>query len=347
MGMISALRQPPGDDTQGEELGQIVGECGGHVRLHGCNIEQQKEDRNDDAKHTEGITAKPIKEGVQETDAIDKAKAVATPQRAQWTAKDLHEAQRPAAALGDVFLQSFRCQAERKLLIEIDGAITDLLHLQRNEIVLGDGFGGKATDALQYLEAEHRRCAAAEGCSPRVLRGHHHVKEIALFVRPHVCGREVDLHRVGVGEVLRRLHDANVAVAHEGERAAQKLRGWNEIRVQNTYECGRFGQCRHVPETIVDVSGLGVGVVRPGQVARPQPHRHRREPRPPSIIENPDPKTPVVHGHGTDDGALEDRLLLVVRANKYVNEWRWIVGIKPRQVAIGNGGSIAHTRQAN
>ena len=100
-----------------------------------------------------------------------RARRPMTPAFPQRTARcgsraDLHEAEAPAAALDDVFLQSLRREAKRQPLVEIDRAIADLAQSQRQQIVLGHRVGRESADPHQRREADDRRCAAAECCIP-------------------------------------------------------------------------------------------------------------------------------------------------------------------------------------
>ena len=263
--------------------------------------------------------------------------AVVPAQGPETAAADLGKAQRPAASLRDVFLQPFGREAERQPLVEIDGAEARRLHLQRDQIVLGHGVGGKAADPLQRGEANDRGRAAAEGGAPRILRGHHHVEEIALLVGPDARHRQIGLQRVGIDEVLRRLHDADVVLAKQAERPAQELRHRHEVGIENADEVGRLGQAGDVAQPVVDVAGLGMGVVGPCQIARAQALAQRLEPGAPAVIEHPDAIARVIHGQRADDGALQDRLFLIVRADEDVDERQRVLRLEPGGIAVGSG----------
>ncbi|MGY4190093.1 hypothetical protein ACVI1I_006865 [Bradyrhizobium sp. USDA 4459] len=83
---------------------------------------------------------------------------------------DLHQAEAPAAALGDVFLQPFRRETDRQSLVEIDRGETAFLQAQRDEIVFCHRVGREAADSHEPGIADERRGAAAEGDAPGILR---------------------------------------------------------------------------------------------------------------------------------------------------------------------------------
>ncbi len=177
------------------------------------------------------------------------------------------------------------------------------------------------------------------------LRGQHHVEEVALLVRPHAGDGEIGLQRVGIDEVLRRLHDADVVLAQQAERAAQELRTRHEVRIENADEVRRLGQRRHLAEPVVDVAGLGMGIVGARQVAGPEPLRHLLEPGPPAVVQHPHAKARIVHGDGADDRALQDRLVLVIGADEHVDERRRLALGEPAEVALHLRRAVAEPRQ--
>ena len=69
--------------------------------------------------------------------------------------------------------------------------------------------------------------------------------------------------------MLRRLDDADRSVVKQAHGARQETRGGDEIGVEDRDELRRFGQSGKHAERVVDVAGLGVGIVRPGDVAGP------------------------------------------------------------------------------
>ena len=69
--------------------------------------------------------------------------------------------------------------------------------------------------------------------------------------------------------MLRRLHDADVVLAEQAERArAGNCGAGTKSASRMRDEVGRLGQRATCCSAVVDVAGLGVRVVGPRQVAR-------------------------------------------------------------------------------
>ena len=88
---------------------------------------------------------------------------------------------------------------------------------------------------------------------------------------------------------------------------------------------GGSAKRRHMRQRMVDVAGLGVAVVGPRQVAAAEPLGEILQPGAAAVVQHPDAKIRIVRSRRADDGALEDRLLLVVGADEHVDERRGLV----------------------
>ena len=129
-------------------------------------------------------------------------------------------------------------------LVQIDGLEAVPLQPQGQQIVLGHGSVGKPPTLASAAQADHRGRAAAERRAPGVLGRHHDVEEVALLVRPGVEAAQIGLDRIGIDEMLRRLHDADVLLAKQRERARRKCRRRHEIGVEDRDEVRRCSAAR-------------------------------------------------------------------------------------------------------
>src|SRR5262245_27127355 len=202
-----------------------------------------------------------MQERLDQHDTVEKRQLVAPTYRAARAANDLHEAKAPAAALRDVFLEALGSEAERELLVEIDSRKPDFLQPQGQQIVFRHRVGREAADTHQGREADNRRRTAAKRAAPGVLGWHDDIEEEALLVRPNARDGKVRLDRVGIEKVLGRLHHANVGILHQRERALEKMRGDDEVRVENANKIRLLGQGGQAAQRIVDVARLGVRIV--------------------------------------------------------------------------------------
>ena len=308
------------------------------------DAEQQVADRDEQPEQLRDIDRGPVEEGVHQRQAVDEGEARAARERAAAPARDLHEAQAPAAALRDVFLEAFGGEPERERLVQIGGGEARFLQPQRQQIVFRDGIGRKAADPHQRLEADDGRGAAAERRAPGILRGQHDIEEEALLVRPDMGGGEIGLDRVGIDEMLRRLHQADVRIPEQAQRSREEIRERDEIRVQDRDERRRIRQGRQMRQSMIDVAGLGMAVVRPGQIAAAQALRQFLEPGAAAVVEHPDAIIAVVHPGRADDGALEDGLFLVVGADQDIDQRR-LQACEPGLVRLDLGRTVPRPAQ--
>ena len=186
----------------------------------------------------------------------------------------------------------------------------------------------------QRRHPDDRRRAAAECGRPCVLGGEHDVEEKALLVGPEFRRAEIDLDRVGIDEMLRRLHDANHGIAKQRHGAFQELRGGHEIGVEDRDEFGRIGQRSDMFQRVVEVSSFGVRIVRPREIATAELSAKRLHPGAAAIVKHPDAKVWIVHAERADDRALQDLFLFVVRADEHVDRGRLVERSKPFGIRV-------------
>src|SRR5258705_4504478 len=185
-----------------------------------------------------------MEEGVEARNPVDRRQPCRT-EHAPFAAGNLHKPQTPAAALRDVFRDSFRRQAHAEPLVQVRRLPTRFLQLERQQHIFRHTLGGKAADLLQRLAPRDRGGPAAECHAPGVLGGEQHIEEEALFVGPSARGTKAVLQRVGVKEVLRRLDATDLLVSKQRQRATEELRLKDKIGVDNGYDASSFESCRN------------------------------------------------------------------------------------------------------
>ena len=122
--------------------------------------------------------------------------------------------------------------------------------------------------------------------------------------------------------MLRRLHHADVVLAEQRHRAGEEIRRRHEVGVEDRRRSRAAARARRRAQRVVDVARLGVGVVGARDVAAAEALAQRLEPRPPAVVERPQPVVGIVHRQRADDRLLEDRLFLVVGADEHVDQRR-------------------------
>src|ERR1700730_5125094 len=129
------------------------------------------------------------------------------------------------------------------------------------------------------------------------------IEEEALFVRPDMPDEQIRLNRVAIEEVLRRLYQPYTGIVKKGNSSPQKPPMRYEICVKNRDKFGRVGILTQDCERMIDVAGLGVGIVRPGQVKGTLLMAQSLEPSATTIITNPDTHAGEIDAKRADDTA--------------------------------------------
>ena len=124
-------RDPGPDRNLRDEGRQEKRDGTGEIGRHRLHVEEEIEHRDNQRQSPEGEGHRPMQERLGQPDPVDEVEAVAEAEGTAMPPHDLHEAQGPAAPLGDVFLQAFRRETERKDLVEKDGAGALLLEPHR------------------------------------------------------------------------------------------------------------------------------------------------------------------------------------------------------------------------
>jgi hypothetical protein len=285
----------------------------------------------------------PIEEGLDQADPERKRKTVAESKGTRPASADLDEALAPARALHRILVDPFWREANRQFFVQIYGRVAAFPETNREQEVFGNGIGGKTADLPQRGETNDGGGAAAEGQMPGVLGGHDDVEEEALLVRKDLGNGQVALDRIGIEEVLRRLHDAYGRVLEQAERARDEIGKGDEIRIEYGNEVRRRWQRSQMLDGVIDVAGLGMGIVGTGEVVTASLGAEIGEPVAPAVVEHPNPEIRIVHTHGADDGALQDGPVFVVGADQDVDERPRLQ--KPRHVGVDGGRSRGAARQ--
>ena len=205
----------------------------------------------------------------------------------EWAVREiehLNGSARPPLTLDQQGVDAFRRQAECQSLAQIARDVALAQQGQGQQNVFGDRLGRQSVaDGAERGAARDRIGAAAERGIPGVAARHDGVEEEALLVRQGLAQCQVGLHRIVIVEGVRDLHDPDRGFGKEADRAHEEVALRHEIGVEYGDEVGiGLGQC------VVDVAGLAVSVVGPGEIADPfaiaeslQPWRvvHRPEPR--------------------------------------------------------------------
>ena len=312
---------------------QIVG-----AGVDDADAAHEEEGRDDEAHEAEDVGRSPAEETLNKAEPIDQRQGVAV-ERTAATADDLHEPKAPAGALRDVFLQAFRREAESQGLVEVDGLEADFLQPQRHEVVFGDRIRRKSADRGKRLCPDDRGCSATDREPPGILGRHDHIEEESLLIRPDIRRDQVRLNRIAVHEMLRCLDDAYRTILEQRHGAAEKGGRGDEIRIEDRDELRLPCKCAEVTKTVVDVSGLGMAVIRSSEIPAADMRAEILEPFALSVIEDEDLIIRMVHRHRADDRTLEDRLFFIIGADQNCDERLRIQREKQGKVALDIGAS--------
>src|SRR5256885_1203958 len=233
---------------------QEVGNYGADIRSAYGDGGEQIDDGSQEAEQLEQKAGRPVEKRVDEADPIRQAQPTGR-QRSQRRTQDLHKPEAPTAALCDIFFHPFWCEADAKRLIEVTGTPAKAIKPQGEQEILGDAIRWEAAAAFEGAYTDDRRGTAAEGTTPRVLRGQDVVKEEALLVRPDVTDDQVGLDRVAIEKVLRCLHEPDPGVMEQWDGAPQEVTMRHKISVENGDEFGWVRFVMQDVQSMIDVAG--------------------------------------------------------------------------------------------
>ncbi len=255
----------PGVGIDGmEQVRQRVGQD--HLRRGGDDVlaDQQIGQRRRQEHHPRQREHE-MQHGIQVTQPLGQGQAA--PEQRVVQAHDLRHAPRPTRPLADVQRQPLGGQAGGQRQPQERRAPPFALHLQRRMGVLGHGFHGEAVHLVQGGPADHRAGAAEEGGVPEIVALLHRAVEQLALPGQTVTHRQIALVGVLGIEVVRGLQHGQPRIGAETAHGAlQETGGGNVVAVEHADQLA-VGE----PHGVVQVAGLGVVVLLPGDVAHPGP----------------------------------------------------------------------------
>ncbi|MCY1224143.1 hypothetical protein D9M72_362880 [compost metagenome] len=268
----------------------------------------------------------------------------ATAQRPVGGQRHLHRAQPPAAALADVLGQPFGGQSHAEPLVEPARDIAVRQQPVGEVDVFGHGAGREAADLFDQVAPHHERGADAERGAPRILGRLHHVEERALLVDPALGGAQVVLDWIRVVVELGRLHHAHARIAEQAHGAQQDIAMRREVGVQHQ-DVGRAAGRGAVAQAVVEIAGLGVGIVRACHVVRADAFAELAQPVAAGVVQHPDAEVGVVDRQRRDNGLLQDVQAFVVGGDEDVHRRHLLGAAQGGLARVGVGGVVAGARQ--
>src|SRR6267154_1975377 len=115
------------------------------------------------------------------------------------------------------------------------------------------------------------------------------VEEEPLFIGPDIAQEQVRLDWILVEEMLRGLDQSDSRIVEQRHGPPQKLAVRHEVSIEDGDELWRGGVAAQDLERMVDVTGLGMKVVGPGEILRPLVGTQLFQPGATPIIQDPDP----------------------------------------------------------
>ena len=224
--------------------------------------------------------------------------------------QDLRHPPCPAHSLPHVQRQPFGRQTRRQRHAQIGGFPTAPLQLERRVCVFGDGLDRKSADLFQRRAADHRTGAAEERGIPVVVALLDQTVEQLVLAGHLMAHAQIALERIRGIEMVRRLDQSQVVVDEETAcRHLQKAASRDMITVEDADQL-TLGQ-RH---GVVEIAGLGVMIVFPGDVAHPGGSGERGKRIPPTVVQQIDPQlvTRVIQVLRRQHRVLDDLQALVV-----------------------------------
>ena len=177
--------------------------------------------------------------------------------------KNLEHALAPARTLPDEAVERLGLQAGDQRLVDVDRVPALGVELEGGLAILGDGDARKAAGDIERLAPQQRRRAAEERAVPLVEPALRHRIEHLVLGR-HVLERaQVSLDRIGIEEDVRGLHEEELRIPREmADGLAQERAEGRMIGIEHDDDLA-LG----LLQAVVHVTGLGVLVLRAGQVA--------------------------------------------------------------------------------
>ena len=186
-------------DHVGERVGHELAAGGGEYLQVEEKVEERREEKDRARKRKQ-----PEQRRGHVAEALREREAAL--QRGKAEPQNLHHALRPPTALADEAGEGRRLQACDQRLVDVDAVPPARMQFDRRLAVLGDGNTAEAVRLEQRLAPQDGRRAAEEGSVPLVQPALDDAVE-HLVLRGHLLeGAQIALHRIGIEEEVRRLH---------------------------------------------------------------------------------------------------------------------------------------------
>ena len=194
-----------------------------------------------------------------------------------------------------------------------------LLELEACQHILGHRLGRHAARRDKRVDAKHGRSPAAKGGAPGILARKKSVEEEPLLVRPLARAKKVALNRIWIEEMLGCLDDADILLLNNPSVRFKDIPEGNEIGIEEKNELGAPPSFECIFQTIVDVSGLGMFALKPGDVMHAEFFRECAHPVPRAIVQQPDPHVRMIDLLCPNNGSLEDFERLVIGCDEDID----------------------------
>src|SRR3982074_3003693 len=142
---------------------------------------------------------------------------------------------------------------------------------------------------------------------------------------------------------MRNLPDSDGWMSKEADRPHKEIALWDEIGIENRDEIGVGSS-----QGVIDIAGLGVGIVASRWVANPLCVAELFEPRPPPIIQQPDLEIRIVKGDCAGDSLFQNLQRFIICRNMYVYPRQVFRrrGAKSGLMAVGLGVTVAGPQES-
>ena len=180
--------------------------------------------------------------------------------------ENLDHALGPTDALADESPERFRGESGDHGTPDVGAVVTPGVEGQRGFGVLGDRIPGDSPDLHQIFAPEHRGRSAEERRVPEIEALLNDPVKHLVFPGHLIERLQILLDGVGIDEEMRRLHEEHLRILEEPtDGVLQKIRGGSVVGIQDQNQVART-----VLQAVVDVAGLGVNILRAGDVIRAQ-----------------------------------------------------------------------------
>jgi hypothetical protein len=186
--------------------------------------------------------------------------------------------------------------------------------------VLSHAVGADAAHRAQRFDPQDGACAAPERRRPPVLGRGDDAVEDGLFVEDPTVALTLMLERLEVVEVLRRLHEGELRILEVRQQRGQEPAGGDVVRVEHGDQIDV-----EVRQSVVEITGLRVGVVRTRQVAGAERLREFADVLAVAVVQDPRLMS-WLERDGRGDGREQDLAWFVVGRDQDRDAWGRAIG---------------------